>query len=273
MLKVMTLNIANYDDHPDWEKRSDQICSILTEENPDIIALQEVRFNILNESTRNTLLNAAEQIVYKLCEKKLFCDASIVTFPSRYFYANNNSEHIINTHLPSFSRSWEGLSIISKHKIIESGFINLTHKETSLDSNKRITQYITCDINEEHYTFFNVHFTFDEDCVQDNIQETVSYVNSLNPRRFLIMGDMNILNSHPSMHTIYESDLRDLWLKFKSCDPGFTYPAIRPIKRIDYIFANPAMEKKALNIRMINSKSNGSRYLSDHNALIAEFES
>ncbi len=48
--RLMTFNIANYDDHGEWPTRRKLIASLIERERPDVIALQELRHN-MNHAT------------------------------------------------------------------------------------------------------------------------------------------------------------------------------------------------------------------------------
>lgn len=48
-LRIMTWNIANYDDHSNWNQRSINIGELIKQKDIDIIGLQEIRSNILNK--------------------------------------------------------------------------------------------------------------------------------------------------------------------------------------------------------------------------------
>jgi len=57
-MKIISLNIANYDDHPGWENKRKQICEMLIKVQPDLISLQEVRFNPQQKTCRDLHLNS-----------------------------------------------------------------------------------------------------------------------------------------------------------------------------------------------------------------------
>ena len=62
-MKILTWNLANYDDHLNWEIRRKLIVKEIAKYQPDVLALQEVRYNSQHPSTQDSHLNMAEQIL------------------------------------------------------------------------------------------------------------------------------------------------------------------------------------------------------------------
>jgi len=84
-LSVVTFNIANYDDHKHWDTRIDLIVRDLIAANADLIALQEVRMNPDQSSTKRTYQNQAEQILHKLNKEGKYLGAQLVTQPTMFY--------------------------------------------------------------------------------------------------------------------------------------------------------------------------------------------
>ena len=122
-MKIVSWNIANYDDHPKWITRKNLIADEIIKAEADIIALQEVRFNKDHPSTKATHLNSAEQILTQLQSKNKFMEAKILTQPAMYFNPTG---------------FWEGLSIISKNDIMETGAMFHSYIHNSVDLFQRI---------------------------------------------------------------------------------------------------------------------------------------
>ena len=165
-MKIISWNIANYDDHPKWITRKNLIAAEIIKADADIIALQEVRFNRDHPSTKATYLNTAEQILTQLQSKNVLLDAKIITQPAMHYKPVG---------------FWEGLSIISKDDVIETGAIFHSYIHNSADLNKRITQYSVAVSNNFVFFLFNTHFSNDETNLRSNIGEVMSGVPSVIP--------------------------------------------------------------------------------------------
>jgi len=63
----------------------------------------------------------------------------------------------------------------------------------------------------------------------------------------------------------------DLWPALQK-GLGYTYPSTGPVKRIDYIFASPALSKCCKEISLVGTlKNQNGVYPSDHFGLLAFF--
>jgi len=220
-MKILSWNIANYDNHLYWENRKELLVEEIIKVNPDIIALQEIRFNIDHPSTRKSYLNSAEQVLIDLQKKELFKQAKIITHPAMYY---------------DFPTFWEGLSIITKTDIIESGNIFYTLLHSSSDRNQRITQYAVLASENSVFTLFNTHFSYDEFNLRLNIGETINYMQRFAGYPCILVGDMNAIPLNEDIQKLKMEGLTDVWQKFYPKSNGFTFPADNPQKRIDYVW-------------------------------------
>lgn len=274
-LTVVTFNIANYNDHLAWSTRLDLIVSTILDAHADIVALQEVRLDPDEATTRINYENMAEQILRKLNERGEFQNAMLVTQPAMYYPHFAQSE--IKTHyypLPSIlspnkkSYLWEGLSIISKLKIIETGSYFLSQSENCKDTNKRITQYVKIDNHGQSLYIANVHFGLDSFCVADNIQETISYLqNYLSTAPLILLGDFNATPDEPALDYLKKAGLIDVWQKLHGDEKGYTFPSHQPYERIDFIWANKLLATKLYRIeqiKLIGGNPTDGEYPSDH---------
>ena len=84
--KVLSLNMANYNDHPYWDQRAEEIAQIIASAEPDLVALQEPRFDTDVQSTMKSYQNAAEQVLYLLNFKyNSFQGAYVTTQPLMHY--------------------------------------------------------------------------------------------------------------------------------------------------------------------------------------------
>src|SRR5436190_4950852 len=124
MPSVMTLNLANYDDHPDWSDRLQIIVDTILTENPDIIAVQEVRFDPSQPTTQSSYQSMAEQIVYLLDQASSGAYAGIDIVSQPLMFYPDSSDHYPAP--PPNKQLWEGLAILSRLPVVQTGSIFLT---------------------------------------------------------------------------------------------------------------------------------------------------
>ena len=253
-MKIVSWNIANYDDHPKWMIRKNLITDEIIKSDADIIALQEVRFNKDHPSTKATYMNSAEQILVQLQSKNKFMDAKVITQPAMHYKPTG---------------FWEGLSIISKDDIIETGAIFHSYIHNSIDLNKRVTQYSVAVSGNFIFFLFNTHFSNDETNLRSNIGEVMSYTERFTEYPIVLLGDMNATPQNENIHKLTMQGLVDVWDKLYLDKNGFTYPSSDPAKRIDFCWANEAFADKIKSIKLIGNKPNRDGiFPSDHLGLI-----
>jgi len=255
-MKIVSWNIANYDDHPQWITRKNLIADEIIKADTDIIVLQEIRFNKDHPSTKANYLNTAEQILTQLQSRNKFIDAKTITQPAMHFKQNG---------------FWEGLSIISKNDIIETGAIFHSHIHNSVDPNKRITQYSVAVSNHFVFFLFNTHFSNDETNLRSNIGEMMSYTERFSEYPLVLLGNMNATPQNENIHKLTMQGLMDIWNKLNPDIDGFTYPSSAPAKRIDHCWANESFTDKIKGIKLIGNKPDRDGiYPSDHLGLLIE---
>ena len=255
-MKIVSWNIANYDDHPKWITRKNLIANEILKADADILALQEVRFNKDHPSTKATYMNSAEQILTQLQSKNKFIDAKIITQPAMHF---------------SQTGFWEGLSIISKNDIMETGTIFHSHIHNNKDMNMRVTQYSAIVSSNFVYFLFNTHFSYDEMNLRSNIGEVMSYTDRFAGYPMILLGDMNATPQDENIHKLTMQGFIDIWNILNPESDGFSYPSREPAKRIDFCWANEAIAKDIKSIKLIGNKPNKDGiYPSDHLGLVIE---
>ena len=258
MMKIISWNIANYDDHSNWMTRKNLIADEIIKADADLIALQEIRFNKDHPSTKATYMNSAEQILTQLQSRNKFLDAKILTQPAMHYNSTG---------------FWEGLSIITKNDIIETGAIFHSHIHNDVDHNKRVTQYTVAISNNFVFFIFNTHFSYEETNLRSNLGEVMSYTERFAGYPQILVGDMNATPQNDNIHKLNMQGLIDIWNKLHPDDDGFTYPSSEPVKRIDYCWANDSFAANIKEIKLIGNKSNKDGiYPSDHLGLVIEIK-
>lgn len=255
-MKIISWNIANYDDHPKWILRKNMIADEIIKADADIVALQEIRFNKDHPSTKATYMNTAEQILIQLQSRNNFIDAKIITQPAMHYKSNG---------------FWEGLSIISKDDIIETGAIFHSYIKNSADINRRVTQYSVAISDNFVFFLFNTHFSHNEMNLRSNIGEVMSYTERFAEYPLILLGDMNATPQNENIHKLTMQGFIDIWNKLNPNINGFTYPNSDPAKRIDFCWANKFFADKIQSIKLIGNKPNKDGiFPSDHLGLIIE---
>lgn len=268
-ITVMTLNLANYHDHANWEERATMIADEIQKTHADIITLQETRFDPDQPSTQRTYQDMAQQILYRLNKRGDFLNASIVTQPAMYYpdraQAYPLPAYLSPTHQSSY---WEGLSVISRIPIQETGSVFLSMPANCHDANQRNTQYVKVENNGKPLYIANIHFAYDEPCTLSNARETMAYFNAIvKDQPMIMLGDYNATPNSPIFPLLSAQGMTDMWLKLRPQEAGNTATASNPIKRIDYIMANAAainaMQDKE-EIELVCDKPQSGLYCSDH---------
>eukprot|EP01123_Difflugia_compressa_P002624 TRINITY_DN13378_c0_g1_i1.p1 TRINITY_DN13378_c0_g1~~TRINITY_DN13378_c0_g1_i1.p1 ORF type:complete len:300 (+),score=56.53 TRINITY_DN13378_c0_g1_i1:115-900(+) len=177
---------------------------------------------------------------------------------------------------------WEGLSIISRFYIKESGCCWLTPPfQISGDLNTRATQLACIDLSDGRYPpnyvyIFNTHFAYDVGDAVDDVNQTIQYIQKITPSNaaYLLAGDFNMEpGSEPVEILDKNPNFVDLWYRlWGTQSKGLTYPSSAPIKRIDFMFTSPTLTQLAKAIFLCGSApDNLGNYPSDHLGLIATF--
>jgi len=280
--------MANYDDHPHWPVRADMFSQLIMSTQPDIILFQEVRFNPDETDTKSNYQNMAEEVLAILQKKNQYRGAYHVHMPvERIPLAPEDMGYNVPSPAsksPLFQTiEWEGLSIISRLYIKETGSICLTPpNKFDGDLNTRATQYAAIDLSNgigpENLLFvFNTHFAYTLSDAMQNVSETMKYIkrfSDVSKGSYLLAGDFNMEPGSDPINLLDNSnDFIDLWNHlWGSQSKGYTFPSENPIKRIDYIYVSPTLVSFAANIYVCgNIPDPTGIYTSDHLGLIATF--
>jgi endonuclease/exonuclease/phosphatase family metal-dependent hydrolase len=261
MPSVMTLNLANYNDHGNWSERLQIIVGTIVDKNPDVIAVQEVRFDPAHPSTQSSYQSMAEQIVYLLNRTRSYAGVDIVSQPLVFY--SDSAKHYPSP--PPHRQFWEGLAILSRQRVLETGSIFLTH--TGSDANLRGTQFARIASGDTPFTVFNTHFGLDEAERESNARETLAYMNRFAGPRLLV-GDLNAEPGEPALTVLSKGGLTDLWAKLEPNQKGSTYPSCDPSARDDYVWGDATVATAATTIELVATQPVNGTYASDHFGLL-----
>ena len=233
------------------------IINEIAKHQPDVLALQEIRYNAQHLSTKETHLNMVDQILSGLQQQDLYKQAKIITQPAMYY----NSTH------------WEGISLITNLETIETGNIFHTLLSSSSDQNKRITQYAVMTNQEMVFALFNTHFSYQELGMKLNVGETIDYMSRFASYPCLLVGDMNAKPENENIQKFVMAGYTDAWHKLYPDKNGFTYKSFKPVKRIDFCWVNELLKDRIKDIEIVGKESDDNEiFPSDHLGLLIKIE-
>ena len=253
IVSVLTINLRTPATSPlDLEPRTQMVADWINARQPDFVSLQEV----------------TQSSVY---ENRAFALAGL----TGYFFIWEP------TH--DFLAMQEGIGVLSRWPIVWNLPIRLPHPEAAGMLNRSILG-VRAALPQGEVQFFSSHMTVSEDAIQkvDQAQAAFDFM-LLNaaPRAGFFAGDLNATPDSLAMrflrgdaqHQGRTGNLTDGWLHVLPDDPGFTFPADRPEKRIDYIYLIPGYENSARVLdceRVLSESVNGVR-ASDHLGVFCRF--
>ncbi len=258
-LKVMTLNIWNYNDP--WSERLPLIIKAVREENPDIVGFQEIRSDLQFD---NEGKNQAEQIAERLPGYNFVFERAQIDGKTR----------------------WEGLATMAMHSILSFDHLKLSRNPNEPRDwrHQRIVLRAEIELPVGPLHFFNTHLSLSEKCRDHSIVEVVDFI-----RRFksnlpkIIVGDFNAPPDQKSIRFMLgetyingkKTAFHDCWREIHGGEEGLTYRVIDKLaSRIDYVFINSEGEGAAWKI--LDSRLTANRpdkrglFPSDHYGLAAK---
>jgi len=271
-LKMLVLNLANYNDWDSWSTRLHKIGNYIADEGVDIMYFSEVRFDSDKSSTADSYMNMAEQLVELLLN--LGIDCMIHSDPAMYYTHGWGSTR--------FSTFWEGLTTVICNEMVEiitNEVIFLKTGAYSSDSNKRIAQYARFNYNRSVFGCVNSHWSNDGNDRVLDAQETLERLlewKDVYQQPNILVGDLNaeIDYSPPdsSLLLLKDAGWVDVWReKFSDAEtnPGYTLFHQRE-KRVDYVWANDLFYPAIDSIQIVGKRQhdNVSDWWSDHFGLL-----
>ena len=254
-MKVMTLNIWNYNDP--WQTRFHLITDLIESLQPDVIGLQEIRYDKEYDLKRNQAEQIAERLKgYQFVYEKAQIDSDA---------------------------KWEGLAIFSKYDILDSNSIQLSRdmKDDIDQRHQRIVLRASIDSPSGRFHFFNTHLTLSYKARNRVITEVVDFFESYESRLpKVIVGDFN---SAPDQEPIKfmtskislndrKTSFQDAWTEIHGDKNGFTYCVGDFKERRDYIFLTPVKDAdvgQIIDCELIaDQPDENGVYPSDHYGLI-----
>ena len=265
-MKIMSYNIQNYEN--DWQTRLQLIANLINDVGADIVALNEVRGHFDGTANEAEVLQGELGGFWHLL-------------------TNEAMDYIPPQFNPPYV--WEGLAILSREQypILQSGSLAL--EPAYGDANRRIIQFASFQNGGVPFYVFNYHATLaDEPWYGENLQQVLSYIQNYTGPAFLV-GDLNQPHEQyycgnvspcvpPELTPLESAGWTDLWMDYWNSEGhmnvGYTWPlsATQPLtKRLDYQWVTQDLLTQFVSIEKIADEPVNGMYLSDHAALISEF--
>lgn len=255
-LRVLSFNI--WDHQGDYPSCLYHMIEDIKAMDPGFIGLQEVCETIGSGGADNT----AKVIVDSLTNQ--------TGIQYHYFWEK--------THV-AWDQYYEGIAIITKYPILESGYRNLP---SSVFQRKVIWTKVATPIGE--INFYNTHLAYraeDSHVREAQVREIINYsIEKDTLEAFeasILVGDFN---SDPNTHAIQLLTTDSMSIRYIDCfreanpnEPGYTISSYNPIQRIDYIFLkNDSKVKVDTSFVIFKTPYEPNRYISDHLGVLAVFE-
>jgi endonuclease/exonuclease/phosphatase family metal-dependent hydrolase len=247
-MKIMTLNINGYGSkHGSWIARKPLIGKAIREASPDVVALQAVRKEI-------RLAGGVNQA------------AQVATAVSGFPYVAFEPASL------AVDGSAEGLAFLGKNAPLETSGLRLSLPQVAEDPARRMVFQGLFRPNGQTLRVFNAHFSWIPEQNEANLREALAFLRTYEGPAVLV-GDFNAPPDAASLALLAKEGWTDLWANLKEGDPGFTFEADEPDRRIDFIWANREAAERVRSIEVLRAPENdeGNR-LSDHLGLVATIE-
>ncbi len=237
-MRVMTYNIRS--GNGDLDRTAELIRSFV----PDIVALQEVD---VRWAERSGFVDQATTLGERLHMN--------VRFARIYQVAGSDSA----TRPREF-----GVALLSRYPIVEWRNDTLTRLSTQ-EQNPVPTPMpglldAQVDVRGTVVRVFNTHLDYRSDphVRQQQVKEMLAYIGE-SPTSTVVFGDMNAQPEAPELQPLFQR-LHDAWPA--SAGPGFTYPADKPTKRIDYVLVSSDIRVRSASAPVTEA--------SDHRPLVVD---
>jgi endonuclease/exonuclease/phosphatase family metal-dependent hydrolase len=266
-MKIITWNIANYNDHPNWERRVKLLAKELADYQPDVIAIQEVRFCMDSIATVKTGMNTGEQLLFELNELGWGIGYHIRSAPAM-FYSDTRYTMPRNYPIPSFLNKgtevmWEGLAVISRFPIIESSNYILNPTPPECDRNIRNVQKVVTG----GVTLYNTHLSYNPQEAVQNARVMLDYIRINNAESAIVCGDFNTEPDEKAISLMEKADFVSVG------KVEVTHPVPNPFKKIDYFFVEKMLLSQVDSCRLIGTDCDETGlYPSDHFGLLLEIK-
>jgi endonuclease/exonuclease/phosphatase family metal-dependent hydrolase len=224
-IRILDLNIWNYNEP--WATRRGLIRDLIRVTEPDLVALQEVRYRDWSHDPRHQ----ADQILDGLP------GYAAVWHPAHYWPPRAEEGE---------GRQWEGLAILSSHPIVDCAIAHLSRaSDDPRDTFQRLVLGAQVRTPAGSFWLFNTHYPLSGRARNRVVFESLAFVrHRAGNMPFAFTGDLNAEpDDLPIRYLTGQTEIRgqrgtlvDAWTACHPDEAGYTYPAWEPQKRIDYLF-------------------------------------
>lgn len=232
-VRVMTYNIhvgVGMDKKLDLQR----IADVINREHPDLVGLQEVDRGVKRTEGKDEIAELAAM----------------------------TRMHSAFAHNLDYQGGQYGVAILSRFPI--------THIDHRKFENKRVAErrgmlHVEVDVGGKVLHFVSTHLDYQHaDGRLFEAEQLLGYLAEVTAP-LIIAGDFNDEPSG-STYKLMSGRLSDVWISARARGDGLSYPADRPVKRIDYVFAMPAKRIKPKRAWVVKTLA------SDHLPVVADLE-
>ena len=256
-IRVLDLNIWNYNEP--WPARRDLIRSLIADSNPDIVALQEVRFHDSAHDRRHQ----ADQILDGLS------GYTAVWHPAHHWPAHTGEGQ---------GKQWEGLAILSPHPIVDQALTRLSMAiDDPRDTFQRLVLGAQVRTPAGLFWLYNTHYPLSAQARVRVAAESLAFITErAGDEPFAFTGDLNAVPQDlPIQYLTGRAEidgrrghLVDAWTACHPDEAGYTFSAWEPHKRIDYLLVPRSVQVHEIAV-VARASGEGEVTPSDHCGLLA----
>lgn len=233
ILRVMTYNIhvgVGMDKKLDLQR----IADVINRARPDLVGLQEVDRGVKRTEGKDEIVELAKMT------------------DMHYAFAHNLD----------YQGGQYGVAILSRFPI---GAIDHRKYENRREAERRGMIRVEVNVGGKTINFVTTHLDYQhEEGRRFETEQMLKFLQDINGP-LIVVGDFN---DEPSgtAYKLMLAGFEDAWLHSRTKAAGLTYPADKPVKRIDYIFTRRADRVRAKKAWVVNTLA------SDHLPLVVDLE-
>lgn len=236
--KKKTLRVMTYNIHVGvgMDKKLDlqRVADVINDQHPDLVGLQEVDRGVKRTEGKDEIVELA-----KLTSMN-------------YAFAHNLD----------YQGGQYGVAILSRFPI---GVIDHRKYENKREAERRGMIRVEVDVGGKTINFVTTHLDYQYE--DGRVFETQQLLEFLSTQKFplIVVGDFN---DEPSgeAYKLMLAGFQDAWVRSSAPGDGWSYPADKPAKRIDYVFTRTSDRMRVKQIRTVNTLA------SDHLPVVVDLE-